>query len=152
MDLPAARVLSFTESEDFTDLRGDDKVITAHGSGATIAWELEAGGVHLDVLKAIIGGAVTDTGTTPAQNKKFVKKATDARPFFKAEGQVMSDNGGDVHGVLWRCKATGDVEYNFSDGNWVLTKCSGAAYPSVAATHTDELYQIIYNETPVAIT
>jgi hypothetical protein len=151
LDLPAARVLSFTEAESFEDLRGDDAVITSRGTGPTIAWDLEGGGVHLDVLKAIIGGTVIDSGVTPNQMKSFRKKATDARPFFKAEGQVMSDTGGDVHALLFRCKATGDVEYNFSDGNWVLTKCSGAAYPSVEATRLDALYDIVFNETVTAI-
>jgi hypothetical protein len=145
-------VFSFTESEDFTELRGDDKRITSRGQGAQVSWDMEAGGIQLDVLKLLIGGAVTDSGTTPAQIKKFVKKATDARPFFKVEGQVMSDNGGDVHAVLWRCKATGDVEYAFSDGEWTLTKCSGDAFPSQAAAHVDELYNIMYNETITPIT
>lgn len=151
LDLPAARVMSFTESEDFEELRGDDKRITMRGTGAEVEWELEAGGYNADIVKAIYGGTLTDSGTTPAQIRKIRKLATDARPFFKAEGQAMSDNGGDVHVVLFRCRATGDFDGEFSDGSWFLTNASGAAFPSQAAASVDALYDIIYNETVTAI-
>ena len=151
LDLPAARVLSFTESEDFEVLRGDDKDITTRGSGAKIDWELEGGGYNADIVKAIYGGTLTDSGVTPNQIRSIRKLATDARPFFKAEGQAMSDNGGDVHVILWRCRATGDFDGEFSDGNWFLTNASGSAFPSQGVGRTDALYDIIYNETVTAI-
>lgn len=151
IDLPAIRTLSFTEAESYTELRGDDKVITSRGSGPGVAWELEAGGYKPVVVKAIFGGTLTETGTTPAQISKLQKKATDSRPFFRAEGQSMSDNGGDVHVVLYRCRATGDFEGNFSDGEWFLTGASGTAFPSQAVATLDALYDIIWNETITAI-
>ena len=152
VDLPAARIFTFTEAEEFTTLEGDDKVITTRGKGATISWELEGGGYSADVIKLIIGGTLTDSGTAPAQIRKVQKKATDTRPFFKVEGQSMSDNGGDVHGVLYRCRATGDFEMHFENGTWFLTNVSGEAFPSLAAATTDALYEISYNETitPIA--
>ena len=151
MDLPASRTMSFTETEDYEELRGDDKVITARGMGASVDWELEAGGISLDCYAAIAGGTLTTTGTTPNQVKKVAKKATDARPFFRAEGQALSDSGGDVHVVLYRCRATGDIEGEFSDGSFYLTTCSGQAFPSQAVATVDALYDIIYNETITAI-
>lgn len=152
IDLPAARTMSFSEAESFTVLRGDDKDITTRGSGASVNWELEGGGYKPTAVKAIYGGTITDSGTTPAQISKLRKLATDARPFFKAEGQAMSDTGGDVHVVLFRCRATGDFDGEFADGQWFLTSASGQAFPSVAAGSVDALYDIIYNETitPIA--
>jgi len=147
LDLPAARTLSFTEAEDFEELRGDDKLLLSRGTGPRIEWELEAGGVELSVYNAMIGGTLSETGTTPNQVKKVRKLATQARPYFKVEGQAMSDTGGDVHVVIFRCRATGDVEGEFSDGNFYLTTCSGTAFPSVAGGQTDALYDLIYNET-----
>lgn len=151
IDLPAARVLTFTEAEEYTTLRGDDKNITTRGNGATIQWELEGGGYKPAVVRAIYGGTLTDTGTTPNQISRLRKLATDARPFFKAEGQAMSDNGGDVHVVLFRCRATGDFEGSFQDGEWFLTNASGEAFPSQAVATLDALYDIVYNETVTAI-
>ncbi len=51
VDLPNSRTLSFSEAEDFEELRGDDKVITRRGSGASVEWELESGGISLDAWK-----------------------------------------------------------------------------------------------------
>lgn len=151
LDLPASRTMTCTESESYEELRGDDKIITSRGMGASVDWDLEGGGVSFDILKALVGGVLTDTGVTPNQVRKLAKKATDSRPFFRMEGQVMSDNGGDVHMVLYRCRATGDVEYNFADGEWFLTQCSGQAFPSQAVGTVDALYDLIYNETITAI-
>ena len=39
VDLPYARTLSFSEAEEFTELRGDDQVVTTRGQGASVEWE-----------------------------------------------------------------------------------------------------------------
>lgn len=155
LQLPASRTMSWSEAESFTELRGDDKKITSRGQGANVSWEMEAGGYKADVIKAIYGHALTETGTTPAQVSRLRRTANDSRPFFKAEGQALSDNGGDVHIVLYRCRATGDFDGEFADGQWYLSNASGEAFPSVLASPggiagTDVLYDIIQNETVTA--
>lgn len=151
VDLPYSRTFSFSEAEEFAELRGDDKVVTTRGQGASVAWELESGGLSFEALKIMAGGTITETGTTPAQKKTFTKKVTDARPFFKVEGQAISDSGGDVHCVLDLCRATGDIEGEFSDGEFFLTSGEGVALPSRIATRTDTLYEFVQNETKVDI-
>jgi hypothetical protein len=152
IDLPNSRTFSFSEAEEFTELRGDDKVVTTRGQGASVDWDLESGGLSLDVLKALVGGVITETGTTPAIKKSFKKLATDSRPFFKIEGQAISDSGGDMHCILDRCRVTGNVEGEFSDGNFFLTAASGIALPSLITARTDLLYEFVQNEAVVAIT
>lgn len=151
IDLPNSRTFSFSEAEEFTELRGDDKVVTTRGSGASVDWDLEAGGLSLDALKIMAGGTIVESGTTPAIKKTFTKKVTDARPFFKVEGQVISDSGGDVHCVLDRCRVTGNIEGEFSDQNFFLTSGSGVALPSLITGREDTLYEFVQNETAVAI-
>ena len=152
VDLPNARTFSFSEAEEFTELRGDDKVVTTRGQGASVEWDLEAGGLNFEALKVMAGGLVAETGVTPNIKKTFTKKVTDSRPFFKVEGQVISDSGGDVHCVLDRCRVTGNIEGEFSDGNFFLTSGSGVALPSLQASRIDTLYEFIHNEsvTPIA--
>ncbi|MGI0002442.1 MAG: hypothetical protein ACRD42_05120 [Nitrososphaeraceae archaeon] len=150
-DLPASRTFAFTEAEAFEELRGDDKLILSRGTGAQVNWDLEAGGLHIDVYKTLFGGVVTDSGVTPNQIKKIRKKSTESRPYFKIEGQAISDTGGDVHGVVFRCRATGDVEGSFADATFYLTKGTGTGFPSQAAASIDALYDLIYNETEAAI-
>jgi hypothetical protein len=151
VDLPNARTFSFSEAEEFTELRGDDKVVTTRGSGASVEWDLEAGGLSFEALKVIAGGTIVESGVTPNIVKTFTKKVTDARPFFQVEGQVISDSGGDVHCVLPRCRATGNIEGEFSDQNFFLTSGSGAALPSLVTGEEDILYEFVQNESATAI-
>ena len=151
VDLPNARTFSFSEAEEFTELRGDDKVVTTRGQGASVEWDLEAGGLSLDALKVMAGGTVTESGVTPNIIKKYTKKVTDSRPFFKVEGQIISDSGGDVHCVLDRCRVTGNIEGEFSDGSFFLTSGSGAALPSLITGREDTIYEFVQNETATAI-
>lgn len=147
-NLPASRVFSFTESEDYEELRGDDKVITSRGTGAAVEWELEGGGIDLDIYRIIAGGTLSETGTTPNQVKKVAKKATDSRPFFMITGWAINDNLGNTKVILYRCRATGDIEGEFSDGSFYLTQASGTAFPSQKVATLDALYDIIFNENP----
>ena len=102
VDLPVSRTFSFSESEDFEELEGDDITAASHGSGPKVEWELEAGGLSFTAYKTMAGGTITESGTTPAQTKVYSKLATDARPYFQVEGQAISDSGGDVHCVVYR--------------------------------------------------
>lgn len=147
IDLPVARTLSFSETEDFEELRGDDRVQASHGSGPTCEWDLESGGISLEAYAAMAGGTVTASGTTPAQKKTFNKKVTQARPYLQIEGQAISDNGGDMHGLIYRAKADGSLEGEMGDGAFWLTSGSGKGY----ANDTDDVYDFVQNETPVAI-
>lgn len=151
IDLPNARTFSFSEAEEFTEMRGDDKVVTTRGSGASVDWDLESGGLSFEALKALVGGTITESGVAPNTVKTFTKKVTDSRPFFQIEGQSISDSGGDVHCVLPRCRVTGNVEGEFSDQTFFLTSGSGVALPSLVSGETDTLYEFIQNETATPI-
>ena len=66
IDLPNAQTFSFEESEEFTELRGDDKVVATRGQGPGVAWELGSGGIDLEAYAIINGGEVVVSGVTPA--------------------------------------------------------------------------------------
>lgn len=154
VDLPVARTLSFTEAEDFEDLRGDDELITSHGSGASVEWELEAGGISLEALVVMNGGTLTESGTTPNIKKVYRKKTGDQKPFFAIVGQSISDSGGDLHCIIYRAKVTDNVEGEFGDQEFFLTKCSGKGFGSRRTAPADELgtvYDFVHNETIAAI-
>jgi hypothetical protein len=152
VDLPNARTLSFSEAEEFEELEGDDKIVAVRGKGAAIEWELEAGGISLEALAVLAGGTVTSSGTTPAQVKTYSKKATDARPDFKIEGQAYSESGGDFHAVIWRAKVTESIEGEMGNGAFLLTAASGKGLPSKTSGQIDDIYKLVQNETAAAIT
>lgn len=151
VDLPNSRTLSFTDSEDFEELRGDDKIVASHGKGSAIEWNLESGGLPFEAYKIMAGGTIVETGTAPAQVKVFSKKVTDQRPYFRIQGQVVSDSGGDVQCVIYRCKATGELSGEFADGSFFLTAAKGAGYGVTSGVNVDKLYDFVQNETMIAL-
>jgi hypothetical protein len=148
VDLPVAQTFSFTEAEDYEELRGDDTVVAIRGKGPKVEWELEAGGITMDAWKVIAGGTLTTSGVTPNALKRLRKLGTDTRPYFKVEGQAISDSGGDVHGIVYKARASDSLEGEFADGSWFVTSASGEGIPDVA----NILYDFVQNETAVAIT
>lgn len=148
VDLPNAQTMSFTENEEYKELRGDDKVVAKRGSGATIDWTLDSGGIALEAYVVMNGGELVVSGVTPAVKKTYSKKSTDSRPDFWAEGQAMSESGGDFHMVLERCKADGGIEGELADAEFWVSSASGTG---IGRLTDDELYSFVDNETPVAI-
>jgi hypothetical protein len=151
-DYPNARSLSFAEAEDFAELRGDDKLVALRGLGGSVDWDMEHGGITVPAYKNMNGGTVTTTGVTPSQKTTYAKKVTDSRPYFYAEGQSMSDNGGDFHVILYKAKASGNFAGELTDGNFWLTSASGRSLPSTVVASADALYDFVLNETAAAIT
>jgi len=148
VDLPVARTLSFTEAEDYEELRGDDKVVAIRGKGPKIEWELESGGIALAAHKVLVGGTTTAAGVTPNASLALKKLVTDARPYFQAEGQAISDSGGDFHVLLYKLRASDAVEGELADGQFWITSASGEGIGDA----TDALYEFKANETAVTIT
>lgn len=147
LDLPNAQTLSFSEAEDFDTLRGDDKVVTVHGQGSTVDWELDSGGISLDCWAAFSGGVITETGTTPNRITVMRKSATTIRPWLLIEGQAISDSGGDMHCIIWRAKADDSIEGDFEDAKFFITSLKGTGLPMA----DDILYDFVQNETVTAI-
>lgn len=151
IDLPNMQTLSFSESEEFAELRGDDRLVTTRGQGAQVDWSLEAGGISIRAWAIMSGGTVIESGLTP--NRKIIlrKKATDTRPFFRIDGRIVSDSGGDVHVRIYRCRCNDTIEGDFSDGEFFVTSASGVGLPLLDDTN-DLLYDIIRHETSTVLT
>jgi hypothetical protein len=146
-DLPMSQIMSFSEAEDFEELRGDDVIQAIRGKGPKVEWELDAGGLTIAAAAVVIGGTVTTSGTTPNQVRQLRKLGTDQRPYFKAEGQSISDSGGDFHTILYKCRASKGFEGSQEDGKFWVSKITGEAIPNVS----NILYDFIQNETATAI-
>lgn len=147
VDLPVSQTFSFSETEEYQELRGDDRVVAIVGKGPVAEWSLEAGGISLDAWLVITGGTLTDAGATPNQTKELLKKVTDRRPYFKVIGQSVADGGGDTHAELFKCKCDGNLEGEWTDGEFFISSCSGTALGNA----TEDLYRITWHETATEI-
>lgn len=150
IDLPYIQTFSFSETEEFQELRGDDKVITTRGQGAQVEWSVESGGISLKAWAVFTGGKVIESGTTPNRKVTLRKMSTSSRPYFRAEGQSISDSGGDLHAIVYRCRCNDSIEGEFADGEFFATSVSGLGLPLLDADF-DLLYDFVQNETAQAI-
>lgn len=147
VDLPVAQTLSFSEAEEFQELRGDDRLVAVHGQGPTVEFDLEAGGISLDAWQTMTGGTLDEMGATPSQTKSLTKLTTQSRPYFRIDGQSINDVDGDTHVTIWKAKLTDTLEGEFTDGEFFVTSCSGQGL----GNDEDKLYTITWNETSVTI-
>ncbi len=145
-DLPNAQTFSFNETEEFQELRGDDRLVAIHGNGAQVDWSLEAGGVSLTIWAILSGGELISTGLTPNRVEIMRKRGSDVRPYFRVDGQVISDSGGDIVARVYRCRCNDKIGGDFADGQFHITSASGQGLPLIDAKN-DLLYDIIRHET-----
>lgn len=150
VDLPVIQTLNFTEAEEFAELRGDDKLITTRGKGSQVNWDLEAGGLAVKPWCVFSGGSVIERGLTPNRVIEIQKRSTASRPWFRIDGRMISDSGGDILVRIYRCRATGDIGSNFTDGEFATTTVSGVGAPLLDDTN-DLIYSIFRRETASAL-
>jgi hypothetical protein len=150
-DLPNAQTFSFNETEEFQELRGDDRLVATHGNGAQVDWSLEAGGISLTIWAILTGGQLITSGLTPNRVEIMRKKSSDVRPYFRVDGQVISESGGDIHGRVYRARCNDTIGGDFGDGEFHVTSASGVGLPLLDDAN-DLLYDIIRHETKASIT
>lgn len=150
-DLPYIQTLSFSEAEEYTELRGDDKLITTRGQGAQVDWDLEAGGMKTSIWAIFTGGQVIERGATPNREIELRKKATQSRPYFRIDGKIISDSGGDIHVRIYRCRCNDTIDADFADGEFATTAVSGVGMPLLDDAN-DLVYSIFRHETSVDLT
>lgn len=149
-DLPNMQTFSFSETEEFQELRGDDRVVTTRGQGAQLEWSLEAGGIALRIWAIFTGGEIIESGVTPNRKTTLRKKSSDSRKYFRVDGQAVSDSGGDITTILYRCRCNDSIEGEFGDGEFFVTSASGAGIP-LMDDDFDLLYDFVQNETKTTI-
>jgi hypothetical protein len=150
VDLPYIQTLNFAEAEEYQELRGDDRLITTRGRGAMVNWDLESGGMATEVWAILTGGDVIERGLPPFREIEVRKRGTQTRPWFRIDGKIISDSGGDVLTRIYRCRANDNITANFADGEFTTTQVSGVGYPLLDDTN-DLLYSIFRRETSTAI-
>jgi fibronectin type III domain protein len=148
-DLAVVQTFSFADSEDYVDLRGDDELVATHGNGSQVNWTLEAGGISLPIWAIFTGGQIIETGVAPNRTITLRKCSDDARPYFRVDGQIMSDSGGDVVATVYRAKCNGDISGQFGDGAFFITSADGVGLPIPG---TKLLYDIAQHESRTFLT
>lgn len=149
--LPIARTCAFTENEDTETLDGDDKAAVAiQGKGATVSGSLEAGGMDLMCLSIISGAKLYESGLEPNLKRVVRKKASDPRPYFRMEGQAISNGGGDNIIRVFRCKANGKISFDMKYGTFMVPAIDFLGTP-LPGDDAGFAWELEYNQTPTIL-
>ncbi|WP_369183329.1 phage tail protein [Streptomyces sp. Y1] len=152
VDVPGIKSLAISGNMQSKTLRGDNTLLdtSSYIDGVTAAAEHAL--MSLDVLAVLLGGAVTDSGTTPSQKSVWGLTSTSAPAYFKIEGVTPPGGssliGGDVHVTLWKCQLSKFPELGFQGDDYRIPKFEVSAVPLAS---TGKWMDVTFNETAVAI-
>lgn len=149
--MPLARTLAATENEDTDTLDGDDKAAAAiQGKGSTISGTLEAGGLDLTTFAIITGAQLIESGLGPTLKRTVRKRGSDQRPYWRVEGQIISNGGGDNVLRIFRCKANGKIAFDAKYGAFMIPSTDFLGTP-LPGEDADYLWEIDYNATKTTL-
>lgn len=143
IDVPGITEIKVTPSFVEKELRGDEQVKDNYSKLDFIDWSFANSILSLDVLAILIGGTVTSGGVTPNQKQTYKLKNTDKPKYFKLEGKSDYADVGDVHVVLYKCKAS-RCEYTLIGEDYAKVTASGKG---IGTKKTGEIKDLIFNET-----
>lgn len=152
IDVPGIREVTISGDVNTVELRGDDTLLDRNSSLSTITGTVSHAKISLDVLDAIIGGTITDGGTTPAMTATYLLKNTDTIQYFKLEAKTPTGGAdtvtGDIHFVFHKCIVTSFPDLGHAQEDFRIVSFEFAALP---LTSNGNWLSIVANETAAAI-
>ncbi len=147
VDVPGIRSLKITPNFIEKELRGDEAVLDTYTKLDSIEWSFENAILSLDALAILLGGTVTAAGVTPNQTQTYTLTKDDVPAYFKLEAKADYTSAGDVHVVLYKCKAN-KVDYELKGEDYAVVSASGKA---IGTVNNGKVKDVVINETAVEI-
>jgi hypothetical protein len=152
IDVPGIKAATLNWTIETKVLRGDNKKLDEQSKLVDLGIEVDHAKLQLDVLAILIGGTVTDSGTTPNQKVSYDLLGASNGSYFGFEAKTPTDGidiiGGDGHFVLHKLRASNVKDYGFAEEDYKTVGFSAGASPRIA---DDKWLQIVMNETQLAI-
>lgn len=123
LDVPGIKSISLTGSVESKSLRGDNSLLDSDAVLTELSGSIEHAKLSLDVLAAILGFVVTDSGTTPSQVTNAILSGDTARlkPF-----------------ALWGKTPTGGSDAGLSGDSLLLFyKAKLSSFPEIGLVEED---------------
>lgn len=120
VDVPGIAEASFEPNLVVGELKGDARVIAKRGRTDRFNLSATYGKLSLDVLVAILGGSITDSGAGSSEEAQYNLVGPASLPYFKVEFKVDDVDLAlsTVHVVLFKCMLTGGTLFNQSSDNF----------------------------------
>ncbi|MFI1734045.1 phage tail protein [Streptomyces acidicola] len=153
IDVPGIQTMEISGDIEVKTLRGDNVKLDSNSSISNIQVAVTHAKLSLDVLAAILGGDVTDSGTTPAQKSVWDLTADTATlPPFKLEGVTPPNGvdivGGDLHWVLHKLTLSAFPDLGFAQEDYRIVSFTADASPLLS---NGKWISAVINETAAAI-
>ncbi|MFD0408626.1 phage tail protein [Kitasatospora sp. NPDC127116] len=152
IDIPGIQELAISGSIQSKTLRGDNTLLDTSSYIDGVTASAKHALLSLDALAAMLGGAVTDSGATPAQKAVWELTGSSAPTYFKIEGVTPPGGssliGGDVHVTLSKCMLSKFPDLGFAQDDYRIPSFEVSAVPLAS---TGKWLSITLNETAVAI-
>ncbi|MGI3198442.1 phage tail protein [Streptomyces sp. GTA36] len=153
IDVPGIKSFEISGDIEVKSLRGDNTKLATNSTISNIQVQVSHAKVSLDVLAAILGGTVTDTGTTPAQKTTWdLTSDTATFPPFKLEGVTPANGtdliGGDYHTVLHKLTLSSFPDLGYSEEDYRIASFTADADPLIS---NKKWISLVLNETAAAI-
>lgn len=153
IDVPGIQEMSISGEIEVKTLRGDNTKLATNSAITNIQVAVTHAKVSLDVLAAILGGAVTDSGTGAAEVSTWDLSNDDATmPPFKLEGVTPPNGtdivGGDLHWILHKVKLSAFPDLGFANEDFRIVSFTADADPLLA---NGKWLTAVINETATAI-
>jgi hypothetical protein len=144
--LDASQTLSFAEVVQSSELDGSDKRASQVAFASHVEWSLEEGGIPLNAYALMTGRTLIASGTSPGETYTLYGRGGECFPFFKLYGKAVTDDcDGDLHCRMTRCKLSGNIEGQFANGEFWVTKCEGVALAD--SNNDDKIFEFVVHET-----
>ena len=111
------------------------------------------GGIDLDTYEIVAGMTVTQSGTTPNQEREAHKEAGgQGLPYFGMVGRLPSANGSALLVGLMRCKLDSLPSLNVEQNQFVMGEVGGKSIRNPGSSYVDVPFILKQQETAGAIT
>lgn len=137
LDVPGAKTMGIEPDINTVQLRGDNVELANNSTIRAFNITITHAKISFDVLAALVGGTVTDSGTTPDQIVKWaLTQSTAVIAPFKLEGKTPTAGvdlaGGDAHWTLWKCVLTGLSGLGFAEEDFAIPGFTCRATPLIS--------------------
>ena len=153
IDVPGIKELTLSGTVNAKELRGDNSLLDAFSTLQNLSVTVAHAKVSVDVLNALLGGTITESGVTPSQKTVWSLAGTDTPKYFKLEAKTPANGvdfvGGDAHILLHKCVVSGLPDIGLAEEDYRTVGFDAAAVPLLATGR--KWVDIVFNETAAAI-
>lgn len=151
-DVPGIKSVIVSGDIETKYLRGDNGPMDADSVLGNVTVAFEHAKIHLDILAAILGGSVTDSGTTPNQKAVWDLTASSKPAPFKLSAVSASADpvAGNVDMVFWKCVLSSFPDMGLAEEDYQTIAGEAACSPTLG-TGT-KIMSVGINETALVLT